>query len=282
MSAKDIDSIYERALTFKMLHEQPGLFIIPNPWDAGSSKMLESLGFKALATTSAGLAYSLAKPDGHASITREQTLANARDILHATNVPVSADLENGYGDSPETCARTILLAAEVGLAGGSIEDATGRPDNPIYNFDLAVERIKASVQAARQLSRPFILTARAENLLYNHGNLTDTLKRLVAYADAGADVLFAPGLKTYAEIGAVVKAVAPKPVNVLMGLSGAGLSLNELEQLNVKRVSLGSSLVRTAYGAFFRAAVEILEKGTFVFANDAKPYAEMNKLFGKF
>jgi len=271
-----------KAETFRNLHQASGIFVSPNPWDAGSARVLESLGFKALATTSAGLAYSLGRPDGHASVTREESLQNARSIVRATSLPVSADLENGYGDEPESCAATILLAAEAGLAGGSIEDATGRPADPIYPLPLAVERIKAAVEASRKLSYPFTLTARAENLIYGRPDLKDTIRRLVAFADAGADVLFAPGLKTREEIKAVVKAVAPKPVNVIMGLSGANFSLSVLEELGVKRVSVGSSLVRAAYGGFFRAVEEILQKGTFDYANEAKPYADINRLFNSY
>jgi 2-methylisocitrate lyase-like PEP mutase family enzyme len=270
------------AAIFKAFHSEPGIFVAPNPWDAGSAKILETMGFKALATTSAGLAYSLGKPDGHASITREQTLDNVRSIIEATSLPVSADLENGYGDDPETCAQTIMLAAEIGLAGGSIEDATGRPSDPIYPFEQAVERVKAAVEASRRLSHPFTLTARAENLIYGRPDLKDTIKRLVAFADAGADVLFAPGLKTMEEIEAVVKAVAPKPVNVVMGIAGTNFSLNTLQKIGVKRVSIGSSFIRAAYGAFFRAAEEILYKGTYDYVNEAKSYADINKLFSAY
>jgi len=271
-----------KAETFRNLHQASGIFVSPNPWDAGSARVLESLGFKALATTSAGLAYSLGRPDGHASVTRVESLQNAASIVRATSLPVSADLENGYGDEPESCAATILLAAEAGLAGGSIEDATGRPADPIYPLPLAVERIKAAVEASRKLTYPFTLTARAENLIYGRPDLKDTIRRLVAFADAGADVLFAPGLKTREEIKAVVKAVAPKPVNVIMGLSGANFSLSILEDLGVKRVSVGSSLVRAAYGGFFRAVEEILQKGSFDYASEAKPYADINKLFNSY
>lgn len=273
-------SAQARAELFRALHQQPEIFVAPNPWDAGSARVLEALGFKALATTSAGLAYTLAKPDGHASVTRAETLQNAKSIINATSLPVAADLENGYGDDPAACAEMILLAADAGLAGGSIEDATSNPQDPIYPFELAVERIKAAVAAARSLPIPFTLTARAENLINGRPDLKDTIRRLVAYADAGADVLFAPGLKTPEEITAVVKAVAPRPVIVVMGLSGGNFSLQQLQDLGVKRVSLGSSLARAAYGAFFRAAEEILQQGTFGFAAHAKSYAELNKLFG--
>ncbi len=194
-------------------------------------------------------------------------------------MPVAADLENGFGDDPDTCGQTILLAAKAGLVGGSIEDATGRADDPIYAFDLSVERVRAAVDAARSLRFPFVLTARAENLINGRPDLDDTVRRLIAFAEAGADVLYAPGLKTREEIGAVVRAVAPKPVNVVMGLSGAAFSLDELAGLGVKRVSLGSSLARAAYGAFLRAAREVRERGTFDFAREAVPYAEINRMF---
>ena len=267
-----------RAEAFKILHERPGIFVVPNPWDAGSAKMCASLGFEALATTSAGLAFSLGKPDGEGAVTREETLKNAHDIISATSLPVSADLENGYGNDPETCAETILLAAKVGLVGGSIEDATGRPDDPIYPFDLSVERIKEAANAARSLPFPFTLTARAENLIYGRYDLKDTIRRLEAFANAGADVLYAPGLKTRDEIDTVVRAVAPRPLNVILGLSNSSLSLGELSDLGVKRVSLGSSLARAAYSAFLRAAEEIRQKGTFTFASDTIPYARINAL----
>jgi 2-methylisocitrate lyase-like PEP mutase family enzyme len=268
-----------RAEAFQSLHARPGAFAIPNPWDAGSAKMLAALGFEALATTSAGFAFSLGRPDAEAAIGRAETLANARAIVEATSLPVSADLENGFGDDPGTCAETILLAAAAGLVGGSIEDATGRANDPIYSYDLSIERVKAAVKAARSLPVPFVLTARAENLINGRPDLPDTIRRLVAFADAGADVLYAPGLRTREEIDAVVRAVAPKPVNVVMGLSGPSFSLDALASLGVKRVSLGSSLARAAYGAFLQAAREIREHGTFDFARDAVPYAEINAMF---
>ncbi|MBA4168738.1 MAG: isocitrate lyase/phosphoenolpyruvate mutase family protein [Chitinophagaceae bacterium] len=275
-------SLASRAEDFRILHQRPGIFVVPNPWDAGSARMLESLGFKALATTSAGLAFSLGKADGRTAVTREESLQNVQSIIAATTLPVSGDLENGYGDDPATCAETVLLAASAGLAGGSIEDATGRIDDPIYPFELAVERVRAAVEASRNLPYPFVLTARAENLINDRPDLNDTIRRLEAFAEAGADVLFAPGLKTLDEIAAVVKAVYPKPVNVLMGLSGVNLSLEKLESAGVKRVSVGSSLIRAAFGAFFRAAREIKETGTFTFSNTAISYADMNSLFEGF
>jgi len=264
---------------FRKLHQRERLFVIPNPWDAGTAKMLATLGFEALATTSAGLAFSLGRADGIAAVTREETLHNARTIVQATGLPVSADLENGFGHQPSACAETILLAAGIGLVGGSIEDTTGDPADPILPFELSVERIKAAVAAARSLPFTFTLTARAENLIYGRPYLDDTIKRLQAYAEAGADVLFAPGLKTIDEVKAVINAVAPKPVNVVMGLGNAGFTLQQLEQYGVKRVSTGSSLARAAYGQFMRAAVEIMQDKSFGFANTTMPYAEINKLF---
>lgn len=268
-----------KAQMFKILHERPGIFVVPNPWDAGSAKMLESVGFEALATTSAGLAFSLAKPDGEGSVTLQEALENARSIVSATSIPVSADLENGYGIDPEICAETILLAARAGLVGGSIEDTTGRSEDPILPFELSVARVKAAVNAAKSLPFPFMLTARAENLIYGKPDLKDTIKRLEAFADAGADVLFAPGIKTPHEIALIVKAVAPRPVNVVMGLNNCDLSLNRLQDLGVKRVSLGSSLARAAYSAFINGAKEISQHGTFNFADNALSYAEINDLF---
>jgi 2-methylisocitrate lyase-like PEP mutase family enzyme len=265
----------------RALHQRPGIFVVPNPWDAGSTRLLAHLGFEALATTSAGLAFSLAKADGLAAVTREETLANVQTIVQATDLPVTADLENGFGDEPEVCAETIRLAAAAGLAGGSIEDATGDPANAIYPFELAVERVKAAVAAARSLSFPFTLTARAENFLHGRPDLNDTIRRLEAFAAAGADVLYAPGLTTREEIAAVVRAVAPKPVNVVMGFSGSVFSLDELADLGVKRVSLGASLARAAYSAFMRAAQEIHDKGSFTFAKDVVPYAVFNDIFSR-
>ncbi|SFF00928.1 2-Methylisocitrate lyase, PEP mutase family [Chitinophaga sp. CF118] len=269
---------HSKAETLKALHERAGIFVIPNPWDAGSAKLLTRLGFEALATTSAGLAYALGKPDGYGAVTREETLKNVQDIIMATHLPVSADLENGFGDEPEACAATILQAARIGLVGGSIEDATGRPSDPIYPFELSVERIRAAVSAARSLPFPFTLTARAENLIHGRPDLKDTIRRLEAYAAAGANVLFAPGLKTREEIERVVKAVAPTPVSVVMGLGNVTFSLDDLAHLGVKRVSLGSSLARAAYSGFFNAAEEIRQKGTFTFAETNISYASVNEI----
>src|SRR6185436_681863 len=220
-----------RGEAFAALHRRPTIFAIPNPWDAGSAKMLAALGFEALATTSAGLSFALGKPDGEGEVTRDETLANARAIVDATPLPVSADLENGFADDPQACAATISLAAATGLVGGSIEDATGSAAAPIYPFDQALERVRAAVAAARALPLPFTLTARAENFLHGIADLKDTLRRLEAYADAGADVLYAPGLTKLDDIAAVVRAVAPRPVNAVMGLAGKTLSLAALEDI---------------------------------------------------
>ncbi|MFJ4442110.1 oxaloacetate decarboxylase [Pseudomonas sp. NPDC089422] len=268
-----------RAEAFKALHERDGAFVIPNPWDAGSAKLLASLGFEALATTSAGLAFSLGRPDAEGALSLDETLDNAGVIVDATALPVAADLENGFGDLPEDCAQTILRAAEMGLVGGSIEDASGRADAPIYDFELAVARVRAAVQAARSLPFPFTLCARAENLLHGRMDLDDTILRLQAFAEAGADVLYAPGLRSVDEVRAVVQAVAPKPVNVLMGLAGVPLSVNQLQDLGVRRISVGSSLARAALGAFQRAALEIRDQGTFSYGEQALPFAQLNDLF---
>ncbi|WP_060484504.1 oxaloacetate decarboxylase [Pseudomonas sp. NBRC 111123] len=268
-----------RAEAFKALHERDGAFVIPNPWDAGSAKLLASLGFEALATTSAGLAFSLGRPDAEGALSLDETLGNAGVIVDATPLPVAADLENGFGDLPEDCAQTILRAAETGLVGGSIEDASGRADAPIYDFELAVARVRAAVQAARSLPFPFTLCARAENLLHGRMDLDDTILRLQAFAEAGADVLYAPGLRSVDEVRAVVQAVAPKPVNVLMGLAGVPLSVNQLQDLGVRRISVGSSLARAALGAFQRAALEIRDQGTFSYGEQALPFAQLNDLF---
>ena len=269
----------ERGEAFRALHRRAGLFVLPNPWDAGSAKMLAALGFEALATTSAGLAFSLGRRDAEGAVSREEALANARAIVEATPLPVAADLENGYGDEPQHCAETIALAAQVGLVGGSIEDATGDAQAPIYPFELAVERIRAAVAAARSLPFAFTLAARAENFLHGRPDLDDTLRRLVAYAEAGADVLYAPGLSTREEIRAVLSAVAPRPVNILVGSPSLGLSLAELAELGVKRVSLGSNLARVAYGAFYQAAEELACRGSLAATGRAMPFARINDLF---
>ncbi|WP_422417452.1 isocitrate lyase/PEP mutase family protein [Pseudomonas sp. GZD-222] len=268
-----------RAEAFKALHERDRAFVIPNPWDAGSAKLLASLGFEALATTSAGLAFSLGRPDAEGAMTLEETLDNARAIVDATALPVAADLENGFSDDPKGCAEAILQGAQAGLVGGSIEDASGNAEEPIYSFHHAVERVEAAVAAARSLDFPFMLCARAENLLHGRMDLDDTIARLQAFAEAGADVLYAPGLRTADEIRAVVQAVAPKPVNVLMGMKGVQLGVNQLQDLGVRRISVGSSLMRAAYAAFYRGAEEILTQGTFTYGDQAMPFDKLNQLF---
>jgi 2-methylisocitrate lyase-like PEP mutase family enzyme len=262
----------EKAERFQTLHARPGAFVIPNPWDAGSARILTSLGFEALTTTSAGLAFTLGRRDG--AVTRDETLANAKAIVEATHLPVAADLENGFGHTPEAAATTIRLAGEVaGLVGGSIEDATGDPLRPIYELQHAVERVAAAAEAARALPFAFALVGRAENFLHGRPDLDDTIRRLQAFEAVGADALYAPGL-TKAEDIRNVCATVRKPVNVLMGLKSGSLSVAELATLGVRRISLGSALSRAALGAFVRAAREIREHGTFRFAEDALPYAE--------
>ena len=266
----------EKGRAFRALHERDGAFIIPNPWDAGTARLLAHMGFEALATTSMGYAFSLGRRDN--TLNRQETIAYASAIASATNLPVSADLENGFGDSPEIVAETIRLAAAAGVVGGSIEDATGRPDHPIYEIGPAVERVRAAVAAARALPFPFTLTARAENYWHGRPDLGDTIKRLQAYQEVGADVLYAPGLATKDDIAAVVSSV-DRPVNVVMGLQGVQLSLDELSAIGVKRVSVGSALCRTALGAFLSAAREMREHGTFSFAREAVSPREMSAVF---
>jgi 2-methylisocitrate lyase-like PEP mutase family enzyme len=264
----------DRAHAFRALHERSGAFVIPNPWDVGSARILAGLGFEALATTSAGMAFSLGHRDG--AVGRDEALAHARTIVSATALPVSADLENGFGDAPETVAETIRLAAGTGLVGGSIEDATGDPGRPIYDLSLAVDRVRAAVEAARSLPFPFTLTARAENFLHGRPDLDDTVRRLQAFEAAGADVLYAPGLRDLDAIRTVCRAVA-RPVNVIMGLAGAAFTVDELAAAGVRRISLGSALSRVALGAFLRAAREIKQHGTCTFADGAATFAEIER-----
>jgi 2-methylisocitrate lyase-like PEP mutase family enzyme len=264
----------EKALAFRALHERPGAFVLPNPYDVGTARILAGLGFEALATTSAGCAFGLGRPDG--AITRDEALAHSRSIVEATPLPVSADLENGYEDAPAGVAQTIRLAAEAGLAGCSIEDATGRADQPIYDFAHAVERVAAAVEAAHALAFPFTLTARAENFLHGRPDLDDTIRRLQAFEAAGADVLYAPGLREEGAIRTVCASVG-KPVNVVMGLAGAAFSVEQLGALGVRRISLGSALARAALGEFLRSAREVAECGTFTFAERAAPFKEIER-----
>lgn len=266
----------EKGKTFRALHERKSAFIIPNPWDVGTARMLEHLGFEALATTSMGFALSIGKQDNAAG--RDAVLAHAAALTSATDLPISADLENGFGDAPETAAETIHLAAKAGLVGGSIEDSTEHSDNPIYEPAHAVDRVRAVVAAARALPFPFTLTARAENYLHGRQDLKDTIRRLQAYQEAGADVLYAPGLTSKEDIAEVVRSV-DRPVNVLMGLQGVRLSLAELSAIGVRRISVGSGLYRIAHAAFLRAAREMRDAGTFTtFANEPISGREIGKL----
>jgi 2-methylisocitrate lyase-like PEP mutase family enzyme len=266
----------EKGRAFRTLHERKGAFIIPNPWDAGTARLLAHLGFEAMATTSAGYAFSAGRPDG--SIPRDEMLAHVTAIAAATGLPVSADLEHGYGDSPETAAETIKLAAAAGLVGGSIEDSTGRAGQPVYEITQAADRIRAAAEAVDRLSFPFMLTARAENYLVGRSDLKDTIKRLQAYQEAGADVLYAPGLANRDDIAAVVSSL-DRPVNVVMGLRGVRMTLADLSALGVKRISVGSALSRAAFGAFLRGAREMLEQGSFSFADEAASSRDLNTLF---
>lgn len=265
----------EKALIFKSLHERPGCFIIPNPWDSGTSKLLTNLGFEALATTSAGLAFSFGRPDLCRKLSLEEILNNAKDILSVTDLPVSADLENGYSDSPEGVYNTIIKAGQIGLVGASIEDATGIEGKPIYDFDLTVERIRAAVAAKNTFDYPFMLTARAENFVHGLNDLKNTIHRLQAFQEAGADVLYAPGLSNLDDISSVVHSV-DKPVNVMLG---ASITVSELKGIGVKRISLGSLLSRAALGEFIRSSKEVLEKGTATFARSAAPFSELTEIF---
>jgi 2-methylisocitrate lyase-like PEP mutase family enzyme len=265
----------DRAHAFCALHRRAGAFVMPNPWDVGTARILAGLGFEALATTSAGLAFTLGWRDAEGAITRDEALAHARTIVEATPLPVSADLESGFGAAPEAVAETIRRAAAAGLVGGSIEDATGDPRRPIYDRAQAVERIAAAAEAARALPWPFTLTARAENHLYGRPDLDDTIGRLQAFEAAGADVLYAPGLRDLDAIRTVCTAVA-RPVNVVMGLAGAASSVDQLAAVGVRRISLGSALARAALGAFLEAAREVRERGTFGFADRAASFAELD------
>ena len=270
----------QKAEVFQRLHDGPGAFVVANTWDAGSARLLESLGFKALATTSAGLAFMLAKPDGANSVTRQEALDNATAIAGATSLPVSADLEGGYGAKPEDCAATISGAIATGLAGASIEDSTGDASNPIHDIGLAIERVRAAAEAAHATAIPFMLTARSENFLHGLADLKDTIRRLQAFQEAGADVLFAPGLRSAEDIKAVTSSV-DRPVNVIMGLKGVLFSVDELASLGVRRISVGGSLARAAYGAMLRGAFEIIEKGTFSYSDEAIPHGDLNTIFSR-
>jgi 2-methylisocitrate lyase-like PEP mutase family enzyme len=260
---------------FRALHFREQAFVIPNAWDAGSARILSSMAFEALATTSAGYAFSVGKRDSFASLDRAEILANASAIVNATELPVSADLEDGFGPVPQTCAETVRMACQAGLVGGTIEDATGDPADPIYEKEAAVDRIRAAAEAASDQS--FLLTARAENYLWGRPDLADTIARLQAFSEAGADVLYAPGLPDIDAIRTLCREV-DKPVNVVMGLQGQSYTVRELSEAGVRRISVGGSFARAALGALKRAAEEVLEKGTFHYAADAIPARVVSQL----
>lgn len=262
----------DKGTVFRELHAS-GCFLMPNPWDIGTAKLLTSFGFKALATTSAGFAFSRGLPDG--GVPFDVMMQHCRDIVSATGLPVSADLEKGKGDSPASAAETIFAADAAGLAGCSIEDHTGDPHNPIYDFSHSVERVAAAVEAARALKRDFVFTARAENFLWNRGDIDDTIRRLQAFEKAGADVLYAPGLGDIETVRTICSAVS-KPVNVL---TTPAFTVKSLADAGVRRISLGSKLTNAAFGAVEKAAREMLDLGTFAFANDVMPFAKLQALF---
>ncbi|HTG10963.1 MAG TPA: isocitrate lyase/phosphoenolpyruvate mutase family protein [Candidatus Eisenbacteria bacterium] len=270
----------EKAAAFRALHERPGAFMIPNPWDAGTARLLASLGFEALATTSLGLANSLGRVDGTNGVSRAQVIENCRVIAAATDLPVNADLENGYAHEPRAAAEIIRLAAAAGISGGSIEDATGEAEKPIYDFDHAVERVQAAVEVARALPVPFMLTARAENLLHGRLDLDDTIRRLQAFERAGADVLYAPGVRDLATIQTVVSSVT-KPVNVVMSAADPDLTVAQLAAVGVKRISVGGALSRLALAAFLEGAREMAERGGFTWMRDTVPSKELKAIFGR-
>lgn len=268
----------EKAAAFRALHERPGAFVIPNPWDAGTARLLASLGFEALATTSLGLANSLGRVDGTNGVSRAQVIENCRAIAAATELPVNADLENGYADEPRAAAEIIRLAAAAGVSGGSIEDATGDPSRPIYEFAHAVERVQAAVEVARALPVPFMLTARAENLLHGRPDLDDTIRRLQAFEKAGADVLYAPGVRDLATIRTVVSSVT-RPVNVVMSAADPDLTVAQLASVGVKRISVGGALSRLALAAFLTGAREMAERGGFTWMRDTVPSRDLKDVF---
>jgi 2-methylisocitrate lyase-like PEP mutase family enzyme len=265
----------DKAAAFRALHERPGAFIIPNPWEAGTAKLLAALGFEALATTSLGLANMLGRADSR--VTREEVIANCRMIAEATDLPLSVDLENGFAHAPEAAAEAFRLAAEAGAVGGSIEDYTGDPTTPIYDYDLAVARVRAAVKVAHSLPVPLLLTARAENLIRGRSDIADTIHRLQAFEQAGADVLYAPGLRTLAEVSQVVRAVS-RPVNVVTGWLDPDITLAQLSEAGAKRVSIGGALSRLVSAAFISAA-RALHEGSFAWMRDMMVTAELTKMF---
>jgi 2-methylisocitrate lyase-like PEP mutase family enzyme len=267
----------DKAEAFRKLHQGPSAFLMANAWDAGSARVLSGLGYVALASSSGASAAVLGRRDGQVS--RDEALAQLSAIVNATELPVSADLERGFGDTPEAVSETIALAAATGIVGGSIEDASGDPDNPLYDFPLAVERVAAAVEAARKLPFPFTLTARTENYLRGRHDLEDTIRRLRAFADAGADVLFAPALPDLAAVRAVCGAVH-KPISFMAGIKGRSFSVAELEAAGVRRISVAASFYRAALTGLVEAAKEVRDKGTFDYLERAISGQELNGFFG--
>jgi 2-methylisocitrate lyase-like PEP mutase family enzyme len=267
----------EKAQTFRALHEREGAFVIPNPWDIGSARLFEALGFEALATTSSGFAYSLGRRDGQVS--REEKLTHCRALCEASSLPVSADLEKWFSDDPKEAAETIALGAEAGLVGGSIEDATGDPTKPIYDFNHAVERVAAAAQVAKSLDTPFVLTARAENFLHGRRDMNDTIRRLQAFEAAGADVLYAPGPATLDEAREITSALT-RPVNMLV-TPMKGVTVADLAQAGVKRISIGGAMMRAVIGTLVRGSRQMLDEGRFDWGADMMPTPEINELFSK-
>jgi 2-methylisocitrate lyase-like PEP mutase family enzyme len=277
-SANDSANFAARRQAFRKLHES-GCFVIPNPWDAGTAKYLRHLGFKALATTSAGFAFSKGLPDVAGAVSRDMVLHHIAEIVAAVDIPINADFQNGYADKPEGVAANVRLCVETGVAGLSIEDATGRSEEPLYELPLAVERIKAARAAIDASHADVLLTARAECYLVDHPNpLPESIRRLQAYAEAGADVLYAPGPTDPKEIQAIVTAVSPRPVNVLMS-SNTGLKIADLAAMGVRRVSVGSALARTAWTGFIHAAKKIADEGSMEGFEGSTPFSELEKFF---
>lgn len=267
----------EKAVHFRSLHYRAGAFVIPNPWDVGSARVLTGLGFEALATSSAASAAVVGKRDG--ALTRDEALQHARAIVEATHLPVSADLENGFGDAPEKVAETVRMAADAGLVGCTIEDATRNQEHPLYVFELAVERIAAAAEAARALPFPFMLTARSHNFLYGNPSLEETIRRLRKFEEVGAEVLFAPGLPDLASVRAVCTAIS-KPFNFMVGIKGKSFSVAELSAAGVKRISLATSLYRAAMSGLLEAAREVKDRGEFGFLDGCPTTAELNEIMG--
>jgi len=268
-------NVESKRARFRKLHDS-GCFALPNPWDIGSAKYLQHLGFKAIATTSAGFAFSRGLPDG--SVKRDDMIAHIRELVEATDIPVNADFENGYADEPNWCAENARLCADTGVAGLSIEDAADRKESPLYDVDLAVERIHAVREALHGTG--VLLVGRAEGFLVGQEKLDQVIKRLAKYSEAGADCLYAPGFKDRDSNKVIVEAVAPKPVNVLIGGPG-GLTMHDAEEIGARRVSVGGAFARAGWGGFIRSAKELMEKGTFDELTHAASYMELQKLFGQ-